>query len=171
MHNRNFDKVQHEHLRKKIDAKFNRVHDKLETAYYQFWKKGLSKKFVAKRGSDRKPILVFDIRPNNPDLMGKAVWNKTTQEWDTSGVPLSPKELFDKLHGMLWHIYQVRFHERNQLEPAKDRVPENKYNELFDNQGNKIGDKHTQSQGFVNQLKTEGLDLDGEEEATDQDER
>jgi len=39
---RNFDRVRFENLRRTLDIPFNLVHDELSTAYYDYWRKGLS---------------------------------------------------------------------------------------------------------------------------------
>lgn len=42
---RNFDNIQFEMLRRKLDWAFNETHDELEIAYYKNWKLGISRPF------------------------------------------------------------------------------------------------------------------------------
>jgi hypothetical protein len=50
---RNYDRIQFERYRRKIDPKFNALHDELENCYYEFWKQGRSKPF---QGYDVQPL-------------------------------------------------------------------------------------------------------------------
>lgn len=73
---RNFEHIQFETIRKRIDGKYNSLHDELTECYYKFWKKGLSKPF---------------------------------QGYDVQKTPEESKELFDKLHGLLFTMYSIEF--------------------------------------------------------------
>jgi len=42
---RNWDGIDHEHVRRAVDPRFNELHDALSDAYYNYWSKGLSKPF------------------------------------------------------------------------------------------------------------------------------
>lgn len=42
---RNYDNIQHEELRRKVDPRWTVLHDELSDCYYNFWKKGLNKPF------------------------------------------------------------------------------------------------------------------------------
>jgi hypothetical protein len=164
-HQRNFDRIEHEYLRRKIDERFNRVHDKLEDAYYNFWKKGQSKRFVARRDPNtRHALLVFDIRPNNPEFMAKATWDGSN--WNPTPINATPKEVFDKLHGMIWNKYAVKFHQANMVEALENRVPENEYNDVNE-QGEVVAYRHEQAQAAIQNLEAQGFELDGEENADD----
>ena len=44
---RNFNNIQHERLRKKIDIAINMLHDELTDCYYNYWKQEESKAFFA----------------------------------------------------------------------------------------------------------------------------
>ena len=45
MADRNYAGVQFSELRQSVEPVFNSYHDELETAYYQYWKNGISKDF------------------------------------------------------------------------------------------------------------------------------
>lgn len=42
---RNYNRVEDEELRRKVDIKWTTLHDELSDCYYNFWKNGLSKQF------------------------------------------------------------------------------------------------------------------------------
>ena len=73
---------------------------------------------------------------------------------------LSAKEFFDRLHGLIWHHYQVRFHARNMALPAGSRIPIEKYDEIRDEAGTVIERRSQTAQARIDVLKTEGLDLE-----------
>ena len=74
---RNTDKIQYETYRKKIDQKFNDFHDELTIAYYDFWKKGES-----------KPV------------------NAGSKIYDVQSTIEQSKALFNKLHGLCFHLQE-----------------------------------------------------------------
>lgn len=112
---RNFDNVQFEKLRKKIDTKFNDIHDELSDCYY-----------------GKKPFQSYGILT---------------------------KEQFDKLHGLIFLKRDVEFHKENLKQSAKDKIPEEKYNDINDSDGNIIGKKDEQAEEEIIKLKNEGLEL------------
>lgn len=165
MHNRHFDGVQHEHLRKKIDMRFNRVHDKLEDCYYKYWRQGKSKRFVARRNPDGHPVIAYNIRKRNPKLTEKITYDGLDVVFEVEQLNLSPKDLFDKLHSLLWHKYDEKFHQANKAEPADKQIPESKYNEITDRDGKVVDRQHQKARRIIDQLKNEHLEMDGEEDA------
>lgn len=40
------------------------------------------------------------------------------------------KEQFDKLHALIWHMYNLAFHAANMAQAPGDRIPEEDYNYL-----------------------------------------
>ena len=112
---RNFDNIQFTELRKKIDKKFNDVHDELSECYY-----------------DKKPFRDYGILT---------------------------KEVFDKLHGLIFTMRDVKFHEENLKQPQNDRIPEEKYNEIKDKDGNVIGKKNDKAVQKITESKSEGLEI------------
>ena len=70
------------------------------------------------------------------------------------------KEKFDKLHGLIFEIYNVTFHTENlKQKPAKNVIPEDKYNNIYDDVGTLVGKKSDLSQTAINAAKTEGYEL------------
>lgn len=124
---RNFDKIQFEKLRKKVDITFNAAHDKLSDCYYNYWKKGNSKPF---RG--------YDVQPTREES----------------------KRLFDKLHGLIFQLRELKFHSENLKQPAKDRIPEEKYNIIFDSERKPIGKRVDAVILRVEELRKEGIELE-----------
>jgi hypothetical protein len=60
---RNFDRVQFEALRREIDGMFNKIHDELSAAYYDYWRHGQS-----------CPWQGFDVQPTKE--ASKALFEK-----------------------------------------------------------------------------------------------
>ena len=69
------------------------------------------------------------------------------------------KETFDKLHGLIFHIRDVEFHEENLKRPEETKYPESKYNEIRDKNGNIIAKKNELSLQKISQRAVEGLTL------------
>ncbi len=62
---RNFEGIQHEQLRKLVDARFNAAHDALSVAYYEgkaFVWKGVDHGILTKQQFDRLHSLIFHKR-------------------------------------------------------------------------------------------------------------
>ena len=76
---RNYEGVEHAMIKIEIDPIFNALHDALETAYYECWRKGEDADFLGYR------------YPGN----SKAA-----------------KDLFDEIHGAIWHLYEIALAER-----------------------------------------------------------
>lgn len=127
---RNFDNVQFAKLRAQIDGQFNDLHDQLSDCYYNYWKEGKSKPFV--RG-----VNSYDVQASSEES----------------------KALFEKLHGLIFMQREIKFHEENLKQPAKDIIPEEKYNDILDETGQLIGKKNTETIAQINQLKSEGIEL------------
>lgn len=113
---RNFEGIQFAELRKKIDGKYNAVHDELSDCYY-----------------NKKPFRTYGVLD---------------------------KETFDKLHGLIFLERDIEFHEENLKQPAKDRIPEEKYNEERDQDGTIIVKKNEQAAAKIAELKTKGIVLE-----------
>lgn len=88
---RNFDGIQHEKLRKRIDKKFNGLHDELSDCYY-----------------NKKPFRTYGILT---------------------------KKVFDKFHGLIFHLRDVEFHIENLKQPLEDRIPEEEYENIYNEKG------------------------------------
>jgi len=125
---RNFDKVQFEKLRKKVDKEFNDIHDELSIAYYDYWKKGLSKP-VTFKGK------VFDVQ-------------STLEE---------SKALFDEIHGVLFDVREIEFDKKNKLEKGKDKIKEEDYKLVKNEQGEVVGNKLDICKDKVSKFKAKYL--------------
>lgn len=136
---RNWSGIQFEKLRRKVvkdgktlDEIFNDLHDKLSDCYYNYWKKGLSKPFLGK----------FDVIFTD----GKFDPDKT-------------KKLFDKLHGLIFLIRDVKFHEENLKQAIEERIPEEKYNYIHDEAGNVVDKFSDRAARIIQKLKNEGIEI------------
>jgi hypothetical protein len=105
---RNFEGVELESLRKVVDPKFNNLHDELTDCYYNFWKKGLSKKFQvydvqstpeeSKRLFDKLHGLIFHQREVALETEFKKIDKKDIDErtqryFDTTDVDASKEKI------------------------------------------------------------------------------
>ena len=110
---RNFDGIQFEQLRIKIDDRFNDLHDSLEEAYYGD-RDAVTNLFTPGTGwrnGQSKPWHGFDVKPG--------LKNSQTQ--------------FDQLHGLIWTFYKLAFHEENQKETTP--IPRSEYDHEFADDG------------------------------------
>jgi len=128
---RNLDGIQFEELRKRIDPRFNALHDQLSDCYYNFWEKGLSKPF---------------------SVGGRM--------WDVKPTVAESKVLFDKLHALIFHRRDIVFHEENMKQPANKRYSEEKYRYTRNDLGEIIKDKTQASLDYVEQKRLEGFEVD-----------
>ena len=69
------------------------------------------------------------------------------------------KEQFDKLHGLIFLMRDVEFHQKNLEQPADERIPESEYNDIFDRDGKVIDKKDLESLKRITDLKLEGFEL------------
>ena len=124
---RNFDKVQYEGLRKKVDFKFNNAHDELSALYYDEWKQG---------------NFTHDFKGYKP---------KDEEE---------AKELFDKLHGLIFKLRDVALNEENERQVVKDEKLYKEFHEKKEKNG--VLEEKTpfeKIQESIINLKNEGIEL------------
>ena len=70
------------------------------------------------------------------------------------------KTQFDRLHGLLFRIYDVLFHEENIKQPIAQQIPEAKYRYIYDAAGIVTLDKYTDAKQAILQLKnTLGVEI------------
>ena len=69
------------------------------------------------------------------------------------------KATFDKLHGLIFLEREIEFHTENLKQPAKDKIPEEKYNEVTDREGVVIEKRDEKTKEQIAKLKSEGLEL------------
>jgi len=92
---RSFAGVKNQALREKVDVITNELHDLLEDAYYgTYVSDGVRMSDGWKHGVS-KPFLSWDVEPTLPESLA----------------------LFQALHGMLFQIHTLMFHEVNLKEP------------------------------------------------------
>ncbi len=69
------------------------------------------------------------------------------------------KAQFDKLHGLIFLLYDFEFHETNSKLPLAKRIPEEIYNYKYDKDGNLVDSKSNEAQAKIEILKSEGYEL------------
>jgi len=124
-HQRNFDNIQFADLRKTVDQEFNLIHDELSDCYYNYWKLGKSK---------------------SVDIDGIIYDKKETIE--------ESKAQFDKLHGFIFNLREVKFHQENKKLPEKERILEDKYRYEKDEKGNILRDKIQEAQDKISNFRS-----------------
>ncbi len=70
------------------------------------------------------------------------------------------KETFDKLHGLIFKMRDVEFHTENLKLAEKDKISEEKYNNIIDKEGKVIGKKNEEAALKVSALNAEGFQLE-----------
>ncbi len=85
--------------------------------------------------------------------------SKPWQGYDVQPTPERSKELFDKLHGLIWHWYNVNFHKLNMSRPPEERIPEEKYNYVYGSNGKLLYKKSEHSMKVIEDLKKQGIQI------------
>jgi hypothetical protein len=122
---RNYDNIQFADLRAKIEPEFNKAHDELTEAYYKYWKKGESYRV-----------------------------NIGGQEFDVQKDEKASKELFDKLHGLIFDLLQKAFHEENVKLSIEEKIPEDEYRYVKNELGVVTEDKYVAVCTKIDAIKT-----------------
>ena len=148
---RNWQGIEFEELRKKVDPKFNDAHDKLSEAYYGY-----------KRENKNTSVTIG----------GQVI------EFNDSKTPEENKEIFDKYHALIHHLRAIALDAENKKQDNPDQKLYDRYNkkkeieirkELSPKEGKKRFEVTIEQedkapiekiQEKVNQLKTEGIELE-----------
>ena len=75
-----------------------------------------------------KPFLGFDVRAN----------------------PAQSKTQFDLLHGLIWNLHLMVFHQLNLERPVAERAPVDKYDTTFNDLGQPIGSRVQDVRAVIN---------------------
>jgi len=94
------------------------------------------------------------------DVLSKAFYEQTEFIWKGKNWGVLPKELFDKLHGLIFHLRTLEFHKRNLLQPRKDQIPEKEYNFDFDGHGRVIGKRTDDAMAKIAKLRSQDIELE-----------
>ncbi|GAG22866.1 unnamed protein product, partial [marine sediment metagenome] len=70
------------------------------------------------------------------------------------------KEQFDKLHGLIFLLRTVEFHQANMAQEAKDKIPESGYDLIYDEEGTIVGRNSEEAAKAISELKKEGIELE-----------
>ena len=68
------------------------------------------------------------------------------------------KATFDKLHGLIFALRDIDFHEANKSLATK-KIPESEYNDILNKDGEIVSTKTTEAQSLINTLEKEGITL------------
>jgi len=69
------------------------------------------------------------------------------------------KEQFNKLHGLIFYLRDVKFNEEN-LRLSKDKqIPESQYDDILDDKGKVVGKKSEEAAKKIQELNAEGFNL------------
>lgn len=85
--------------------------------------------------------------------------SKPFRNYDVQPTLEESKTLFDKLHGLIFHLRNIKFHQENLKQPANKKINESRYNDILDDTGKvggKISDLCAQK---IAELKSEGFEL------------
>lgn len=94
------------------------------------------------------------------DALSKAYYEKRSFVWKGKDWGILEKELFDRLHGLIFHLRTLAFHQANMMLPTRKRIPEAKYNDIYDGDEKVVGKKTEISTGAIEKLEKKGIRLE-----------
>lgn len=92
------------------------------------------------------------------DELSDCYYNKKPFSWKGKDYGVLDKETFDKLHGLIFDLREVSFHEENKKQPKEKQIPEEQYNPSEEKDG-KQKTRIENVKDKVASLKSEGLEL------------
>ena len=165
---RNFDGIQFERLRRKVDQPFNDLHDELEECFY-----GPRTIPVQRRG---KTVMRMDRTQGwgagvYRSCWGGAISNRLSElplglqnrflpedvQPDGLLTAAGAKKLFDYLHGHIFISHELELVDQNGREPPQDREDENRLDPVVDDTTGERRSVEKQQREDV--LKQEGVDI------------
>lgn len=93
------------------------------------------------------------------DALSEAHYEKLPFSWGGVDYGVLSKEQFDELHGLLFHIRDIEFHEENMKQLEAVRIPEEEYNHIIDSEGKVIAKKHEEAAKRVAAFQEAGKEL------------
>ncbi len=85
--------------------------------------------------------------------------NKLWQGYGVQPTLEQSKKLFDELHGLIWHWYNVNFYRANMSRPINQRIPEAQYNYVYGPGGKVLYKKSEHSMKIIEDLKKQGIQI------------
>lgn len=73
--------------------------------------------------------------------------------------PTEAKRLFDEIHATIHWSYDLEFYNENQKRASKDKIPEDKYNEVKDFGGNLLFKKSEVAAAKIAEVESKGIKL------------
>jgi len=81
--------------------------------------------------------------------------SKPFQGHDVQATSEESKQLFDKLHKLIFLLRDVNFHQENQNQDEQGKIPEEQYNDIADDQGQVIGKKSDKFAQEIQRMENE----------------
>lgn len=128
---RNYDDIKFQKIREKIDPLYNKIHDEVSIAYYDYWRKDIS----------------------HPVVIGGKTYDKQATVEESC-------RLMNELCNLAWEKRQLLFHEVNMALPAEEQYPEDGYRYTRDANGNIARDIVQAAIDRVRKYELEGKLLD-----------
>lgn len=93
------------------------------------------------------------------DALSKAFYEGQPFIWKGKNWGVLDKELFDKLHGLIFELRGLAFHLANKKQAPEEQIPEEQYNEARreDRTVEKLTDRAKER---IEELKAEGIELE-----------
>jgi hypothetical protein len=134
---RNYKDVQFGSVREQVEPVYTSLVDELSACYYDHWQLGESRPFVTKDGSS------FDV------VLTDGEFN-----------PDATKELFDKLHGLIYHRMELALQVEYKKLEGKEAEKYQRYNDYKDQDDPTVLTKEDLANRFIDQLTQEGIEID-----------
>lgn len=94
------------------------------------------------------------------DALSKAYYEGTEFIWKDKNWGVLNKETFDKLHGLIFHLRTLKFHQENEKQPKEAQIPEEKYNNIYDEKGKLVEKNFDIAVARINELRDKGIELE-----------
>lgn len=123
---------------------------------------GIAAPYVAPQRNIESNIQNYDLRKDIDPIFNKvhdelsaAYYNK--KPFRNYGI--LTKEQFDKLHGLIFYLRDVKFNEENLKLPPEKQIPESQYDDILDDKGKVIGKKSVEAAKIIQELNAQGYNL------------
>lgn len=94
------------------------------------------------------------------DVLSEAYYEETEFIWKRKNWGVLDKETFDKLHGLIFHLRTLKFHEENKKQSKKAQIPEEEYNNVYDEKGKLVETNFDIALARIKKLRDEGIELE-----------
>lgn len=94
------------------------------------------------------------------DILTRAYYERTPFIWKGKDWGILDKATFDKLHGLIFHLRTLAFHRANLKASPERRIPEKKYNIIFDENSRQKETRTKIAAQMIKKLRQEGIKLE-----------